>query len=653
MRAFLTQFRRILSLVGRSLGRPEPLDAVVLLLLFAGAWLVTLHQGGARAGGALAGMPFILAAATLHGVSLALRQETGFRPSLAALAAAPLALWLALDAFLIAPNAGAALPGAVMALLGALTLWIAAHHARALWSQTLALLLVVGPASVVASGASDGEGGSVRALIGLQPDPVYSGRFASSLGSPAGCAAVMALALVPALSAALNARLATWLRAVSGYFSALLLIGLWQTQHGWGLVAAALGVGYAAWSLRRRRSRSWLDLRLAAVLLAGAAWWIGEFGTGLWRADALGHRPLGSAALRGWLEHPVLGGGSGSYLLAFERSRPESWQTDPVASGSAFLTFLCEHGLVGTLVVGLPLAAILVAIVRAGLRVPDLPAGANAVMIAKARQRRTLLAGGAGGVIAAALLLCVDCPGGQPGILLLLAGAAGALLRAGDRPEPRPFPWSAAARPAATVVLVGLPLAVAPVLLAPFAARAAAEPAVARLSELSPESVGGARLLSAEDEQALRLAVGQLERAVALNGRDATTRAWLAQGLALLHRQEPLAAETRAAAAAQAALAVEQAPRLAFPRLVHGSLLLGSLEPRDREAGLREIRAAEAIAPANAPVVLRLAMALGQSGAPAAELRPVLERAGRLAPGRPEILERLALLASPAEEGPR
>ena len=653
MRALLTQIRRKLTVVGFRLGQPELLDGLILILVFTGAWLIALHQGGARAEGAWLGTPFLLAAAVLHGTALAIRQDRGFRPILGALAALPLVIWLGLDAIAFAPNRGAALQGLTLALLGASALWMTAHHARQLWSQMLACILIIGPASLVASGAYDNDGGQVRAMLGLQPDALYTGRFASSLGSPAGCAAVMTLGLIPALATALHIRLALWLRLTAGYFAILLTIGLWQTQHGWALLAAALGIAYTGWSLRRRTAREWLDLRAVALVFIYAAWSVGDFAVGLWRTDATGAQPLGAGAIQGLLEHPVFGGGAQSYLLGFEKIRPESWQTDPTSSGSILLDTLAEHGALGTLCIGLPLAALLVSLLRAGLRVPDLPKGVTSTIMQRVQLRRTLLASGAGGIFAAVLILCISYSGGQVGVLILMAALAGSLLRAGYRSEASPIIWPAPIRPLIAVTVLTIPLALTPILLAPLAAEMRSEGAIERVSLLSPTLFDGGQLLTAEDEARLRQAIDRLRQALELNGREAETRAWLAQALALLHRQEPTALDLRTEALTQARLAVEQAPRLAFPKLVMGSILLGSFDAKEREAGLAAIREAQAIAPQSRATVLRLAQALGQSGASVAEIRPVLEQASRVAPGQSQILQRLNLLSEPGTPAPQ
>lgn len=651
MRPLLLRLRRRATLWGAQAGRPEILDLLVLALVIAGAWLMALHQGGARAQGPLVAARLILAAAVLHGVSLATRQEVGVRLIRGALLFLPIPLWLLLDALLVAPDTGEGLRVAAWACLGAGAAWMTAHHARALWSQTLTLVLLVGPASMLASGSFDEGGSQVRAMLGLAPDPSYATDFSSALGSPGSCAAVMALTLVPALAMALHSRLKLWMRGIAAYFALLLAIGLAQTHHGWGLLAAAAGAGYATWALRRKAG-GWWDFRWVALLLA-LAYAAGDLDHGVMRRAADGSQPLSRATLASLAEDPVLGGGSGSYALAFEKVRPVSWQTDPAGSGSLLLTAAAEHGILGLLAMGLPLATLLILMWRSGLERPELPALANGMMYRKAQLRRTLLAGGAGGVIAATLVVCVDHPGGQPGILTLIAVAAAVLIRAGGATADSRVTWPEAARPLLGALCIGLPIGAAPLVLAPLAAREVAERSLERLHTLCPEGIDGGKLLDAAAENRLRLAEARLRRSLELNPADAATRAWLAQTLALQHRQRPAEAALWLEGVAQARRATAEAPRLIFPRLVLGSLLMGSLDSAQRDEGLALIRAAQADAPRNRAAVLRLAQALGQAGASVESLRPALELASKVAPDRSEIAQRLSLLPSAPEGGSR
>lgn len=641
-----------LAALGYRLGQPDILDGAVLLLTLVGAWLMALHQGGARAEGLVYGARFILAAACLHGAAAASRQDSGFRLAQAGLLLLPFVGWLAVDAAFLAPDPGAALESWVVLALGSLAVWMTLHHARRTWSQAVSLLLVVGPASLMASGAHDREGGQVRALVGLQPDPAYARDFTSAFGSPGACAALMLLALLPALAAALNSRHKPWLRGVAAYFAALLLIGLHQTHHGWAWVGFTAGALFAGHALRRRGRRSLLDLRLLALLGPVVAWVSARFtDLGVLRgSSSLAESPLAEGVLRSLARDPILGGGAGSYHLSFELARPHGWQTDPAGPGSLLLQVLAEHGLVGILLAALPLAAVLVSCAKAALAKPPATQPGDIPALERQQLRRTLVAGGSAGVGAALWTLCLDHSGNQPGVVLLILLVLAVIYRASEPAPDLTIPWPASGRPALGAAAVALPLVLSPLALAPLHGARLAQPAVLTVSEFSPRTLEGAGLLASDQESRLREAAAALGEARRHNPLHAGRLAARAQALSLLIRQAPDDAKLVAQANADAARAVELAPGLAWPRLVKGSLLLGSLEASDRADGMAEIDRAASLAPRNQAVTLRRAQALGQIGAPSDQLRAALEEARLTSPGRPEVLQRLSLLPPAAKK---
>lgn len=646
------QLKLTLASLGQRLGQPDLVDGAVLLLTLVGAWLMALHQGGARAEGLLYGARCILAAACLHGAAAASRQEQGFRLVRTSLLLLPFVGWLAADAAFLAPDPGEALETWTVAALGALALWMTLHHARRTWSQAVTLLLIVGPASLMASGAYDREGGQVRALIGLQPDPAYSQHFTSAFGSPGACAALMLLALLPALTAALNSRHKAWLRGVCAYFAVLLLIGLHQTHHGWawvGFTGAALFAGHA---IRRKGRASLLDLRLFAALGPLAAWAGGRFlDVGVLRgAPSFAEAPLAQGAWHSLLQDPLLGGGSGSYPLAFEAVRPHAWQTDPATPGSLLLQLLAEHGAVGALLVAVPLAAVVAGCAKAALAKPPATQPGDLPGLERQQLKRTLVAGGVAGVGAALWTLCFDHAGHQPGVVLLVLLVLAVVIRAAEASGETVIPWPSAGRPALGMAALLIPVALTPLALAPLQAARLAQAGEGAVTSLSPQGLDGGSLLTAEQDLRLREASATLGASLRANPLHAGRTAARAQALCLLARQAPDDARLLAQARGEADRAVALAPRLAQPRLVRGSLLLSSLNPGDRATGMAEVEEAARLAPRNQAATLRRAQALGQAGAPPEALREALELARLTSPNRPEIAQRLSLLPPPAEK---
>jgi len=652
----MTRLRQKLKLslasLGRRLGQPDLLDGAVLLLTLAGAWLMALHQGGARAEGLVYGARCILAAACLHGAAAASRQEHGFRLVRAALLPLPFVGWLAVDAAFLAPDPGQALENWVVVALGALALWLTLHHARRTWSQAVTLLLIVGPASLMASGAYDREGGQVRALIGLQPDSTYSQHFTSAFGSPGACAAVMLLGLLPSLAGAFNARHRPWLRGVCAYFAVLLLIGLHETHHGWAWVGFICGALFAGHALRRKARSSLVDLRLFAALGALAAWAGGRFlDVGPFRGSAsLAKSPLAEGAWHSLLQDPILGGGAGSYPLAFEAVRPHAWQTDPTTPGSLLLHLAAEHGAIGVLLAALPLAAVLVACARVALAKPPATQAGDTAADERQKLRRTLIAGGVAGVAAALWTLSLDHAGNQPGIVLLVLLALAVIVRAADVSGETVVAWPPAGRPALGLAALFLPLLLAPLALAPLQAARLAQAAEEAVVAHSPPGIEGGGLLALDQELAVREAAATLAASLRGNPLHAGRAAMRAQALSILVRQAPDDSRLLALAQAEADRAVGLAPRLHQPRLVRGSILLSSLNPADRAAGLAEVETAARIAPRNQATSLRRAQALGQSGASPETLREALELARLTSPNRAEIPQRLSLLPPASEK---
>lgn len=646
----MTRLRHKLKLslasLGHRLGQPDLVDGAVLLLTLVGAWLMALHQGGARAEGLVYGARCILAAACLHGAAAASRQEQGFRLVRTGLLLLPFVGWLAVDAAFLAPDPGQALETWTVVALCASALWLTLHHARRTWSQAVTLLLIVGPASLMASGAYDREGGQVRALIGLQPDPAYSQHFTSAFGSPGACAALMLLALLPALAAALNSRHRPWLRGVCAYFAGLLLIGLHQTHHGWAWVGFAGAALFAGHALRRRGRAGLLDLRVFALIGPLAAWAGGRFlDVGVLRgATSLAEAPLAQGAWRSLLQDPILGGGAGSYPLAFEQVRPHSWQTDPTAPGSLLLQLAAEHGAVGVLLAALPIAAVLIACAKAALAKPAATQPGDIPALERQQLRRTLMAGGVAGVAAALWTLSLDHAGSQPGVVLLVLLVLAVVVRAAEVSEETVVPWPSAGRPALGLAALILPLVLAPLALAPLQAARLAQPAEETVALHSPRGIEGGALLTPDQELEVREAVASLAASLRGNPLHAGRAATRAQALSILVRQAPDDARLLALARAEADRAVGLAPRLHQPRLVRGSILLSSLNPADRAAGMAEVDAAARIAPRNQATSLRRAQALGQSGASPETLREALELARLTSPNRAEIPQRLSLL---------
>lgn len=648
MRRFLQQLNRAVLRLGARAHRPETADALVLTLVLAAGWWMTAQQGGARAEALPAALRLMLAALTLHGASLLIPREDGVRISRLGLLGVPFVAWLALDCLCLAPDRGAALTGLCQAGMVAAGWYLTLHHARRTWSLLVTLALVAAPAALLACGAFDLDDRHIRGLLGVVTHPAYAGHFVSAMGSPGACAAVMLLALMPPLALALNPGLKLWKRAVAGYFAALLTLGLMGTHHAWAWLAFALGLAAMVWRIQPS-----LRARLATLALASLVGWMlapaALAKVGVLRTlpdDADGALWLARAAAEAFLGHPLLGGGAGSFPLDFELARPAGWQTDPSTCGSLPLQILTEHGLLGALVLLAPVGWIVWRCLRSALN--PLAASPEAVAALGGRSRvatrESLRLGATTGALGAGLVLAIDYPAALPGLLLLVVATAAAAFRLTQEGETEVLP-DGVVRGLGVACLL-LPALAAPTLVAPLEGASLAAQATGAVQQASPDSLSAPTLLNAEAQARLAVAAEKLERASRLNPLDGSARAWHAQALALLMRQSPEDLALQGRARAEGAEAVRLAPRSAWAHAVLGSILLAAREPEQRDRGLSHLRTAARLSPMNQSVALRAAQALGQSGAPAAELRAAYERALLTNPSRSEVQDKLTLLRS-------
>jgi tetratricopeptide (TPR) repeat protein len=221
----------------------------------------------------------------------------------------------------------------------------------------------------------------------------------------------------------------------------VLAFGLWLTVSRGGWIALAIAL--VVWPLLQR-NRQWYKraatavIVLAVVVVAGALLY-GTTPQVRERFDRLAHdagelsRPiLWRAAAKIVREHPLVGGGAGSYNVRFEAHRPEGFVDEPQWAHNEYLNTLSDYGLVGL----------------------ALWAGAIGLMIARGRrsadESRELMPGGiesrfvrggfAIGALAFALQAFVDFHLKVPALAMTLAVVAAMALvppaAVSDRPVP-------------------------------------------------------------------------------------------------------------------------------------------------------------------------------------------------------------------------
>lgn len=263
----------------------------------------------------------------------------------------------------------------------------------------------------------------------------------------------------------------------------VLLVGLVLTlsRGAWLALAIALAVSpLLAARLSWRRRALWALSILVALFLAG--WAIGRWVPAARERVAQlvsdgGERTrpfMWAGAWRLWLDAPITGNGAGSYNLLFERHRAEGFRDEPLWAHNEYLNLLADYGLVGALLAG----------------------GAVIAMVAGCRRSlacagwRLWPAGGIGlGLLAFALQMAFEFHLKIPGLALAVS-AAGALAvaRVWQVPQAEPsrpgrrWPW---------VLLAGLGLSAWVSFERPRAgAEARRVPARAALDALAVRPVG-------------------------------------------------------------------------------------------------------------------------------------------------------------------
>ena len=656
MRKLLIKLKRGVLNLGALVYRTETTDGLVLFLVFSAAWWMTAQQGGARDESLPTAMRLLLAALVIHGASLLIRPAQSARINLFGFAFLPFVGWLSIDAATLAPDRGVAVRGLTVALLLAAAWHLVLHHSRRTWSHIGCLVLLSAPAAILSCGAFDSDDRRIGGLLGVMPNPAFSGHFISAMGSPGACAAVLLLALMPPLAVALNPKLKAWMRLVPGYFAGLLLIGLIATDHAWAWISFAAALAAILWMICES-----IAVRAGVTLVVAIAGWtlsaealtrVGILQT--LRDDAAHTAWLARSAVSTIGNHPLVGDGAGSFPLAFETIRPAAWQTDPATCGSLPVQLLCEHGLVGALILLLPIGWLAWRCLRNCLSRPTL---SDKEIIASGGHRRLVLRrslaiGTTTGVVGAGLVLAIDYPCSLPGVLLLIIATGAVAFRLCQDEESDVVPERLVS--AIGYACLILPAVAAPLLLSPAESAATAAQARETVARFSPAGLVSPGLLDSEAQSGLGDAARTLDLACRLNPLDGETRAWHAQSLALLVRQSPRDELLQGRARRVANEAARLNPRSPWARAVLGSILLGAKEPELRAKGLAEVRAAAELAPMNQAIALRLAQALGQAGASVAELRAAYERAQLTNPRRTDVRDKLVLLrTSGAAEDPK
>lgn len=169
-----------------------------------------------------------------------------------------------------------------------------------------------------------------------------------------------------------------WGKLLAGYATVMCYAGVVLTGSRGGYLSSAASLAvFAIFSLvLLRASEAGAAWKLAAFAAIAAAIFLGAIAFAIAKSHDLSERAanvvdnknvrleLWAAAIKQWQLAPVLGTGSGTYLVYGRKFRSPTMQRDPIYAHDDYLQLLAEYGLVGAALFALFLAAHL----RSGLR---------------------------------------------------------------------------------------------------------------------------------------------------------------------------------------------------------------------------------------------------------------------------------------------
>ncbi|HEY5080270.1 MAG TPA: O-antigen ligase family protein, partial [Opitutaceae bacterium] len=195
-------------------------------------------------------------------------------------------------------------------------------------------------------------------MLGRTQAAQFHGRSSGSFGIPNSLGVLMALLIPPVGSLVIGRGYSRSLRAASAVALCLLCTGfvLAISRGAWISLAAALCLRALFFPGRS------VGLRIAGA--AGAVAMVVAVAAALYFAFPLMRERVGNfvtdvgertrpimwrGALGIFREHPVWGGGAGSFDMLFEPFRPEGYRDEPVYAHCDYLNTLCDYGSVGFL----------------------------------------------------------------------------------------------------------------------------------------------------------------------------------------------------------------------------------------------------------------------------------------------------------------
>lgn len=193
------------------------------------------------------------------------------------------------------------------------------------------------------------------------PRPDYGTRMSGFFGYPNHLAGFLEIALMMGLSATFWSRWPHWAKILTGYFCAMIVLGIVGTGSRGGYISATVGcIVFFLLSLmlvgKLSRGRVLVCLLASLLLIAGAAFGLRKIVSkdAMLESRSDSTLTIDHTRMRMWQAagkqfrlNPAMGTGSGTYLYYGRQFRHPSMQSDAVHVHNDFLEMLAEYGLLG------------------------------------------------------------------------------------------------------------------------------------------------------------------------------------------------------------------------------------------------------------------------------------------------------------------
>lgn len=340
--------------------------------------LFTVSLGGVRADTHVLLLPLFAVLLVLHGIWLAVDNETPKRLSQVPLFFVPFLIWAVVNVYWISPVAWLGRVQLIYGLEAFLFFWVLVNNVRTrahLWAM---IVLALSPAAyAVFIGfyqffQNPHKIASSLADHAVQLSPQFLGQASGSFADPNSFAVFLLVGLPSLLIAAAVPRLPMILRVLCGYVALMFLAALAFTQLFWPIlvlvpiIVMVPFMSFKGWS--KRIYLPSIGVISLAVVVAGMTVFHPKFSKSFERAissDGEAMRlDLWSGATTLFVESPLVGVGGGAFAVAFDQSPEFDFTKLAQTPHNDFLLLLVEYGALGAILMFGPLAWILLLSIR-------------------------------------------------------------------------------------------------------------------------------------------------------------------------------------------------------------------------------------------------------------------------------------------------